>query len=112
MAKRRNKTYEQQKKFYDGSNNYESLGALFFDWLTCGNMTAEKMQEVYREGTKECKEYIIEDLFHLCRTQDLLSVYQNIQLWKEVNMERSANRGAHHVQAVRPHNINNLKERI
>ena len=30
MAKRRNKTYEQQKKFYDGSNNYESLGALFF----------------------------------------------------------------------------------
>lgn len=65
MAKRRNKTYEQQKKFYDGSNDYESLGALFFDWFTCGNMTAEKMQEVYREGTKECKEYIIEDLHHL-----------------------------------------------
>ena len=65
MAKRRNKTYEQQKKFYDGSNNYESLGALFFYWLTCGNMTVEKMQEVYREGTNECKEYIIEDLFHL-----------------------------------------------
>ena len=33
MAKRRNKTYEQQKNFYDGSNNYESLGALFFYWL-------------------------------------------------------------------------------
>ena len=29
------------------------------------NLDKEKMQEVYREGTKECKEYIIEDLFHL-----------------------------------------------
>ena len=65
MAKRRNKTYEQQKKFYDGSNDYESLGALFFEWLTSGYMTAKQMQDVYREGTKECKEHIIEDLFHL-----------------------------------------------
>lgn len=26
---RRNKTYEQQKKFYDEYNDYESLGAIF-----------------------------------------------------------------------------------
>lgn len=62
---RKNKTYEQQKKFYDKNNNYESLGALFFEWLTSGYMTAKQMQDVYREGTKECKEYIFEDLFHL-----------------------------------------------
>lgn len=58
-------TYEQQKKFYDKNNAYESLGALFFEWLTSGYMTAKQMQDVYREGTKECKEYIFEDLFHL-----------------------------------------------
>ena len=29
------------------------------------SFTYKQMQEVYREGTKECKEYIIEDLFHL-----------------------------------------------
>lgn len=62
---RKNKTYEQQKKYYDGSNDYESLGAIFLYWLECGNETAKQMQEVYREGTKECKEYILEDLFHL-----------------------------------------------
>ena len=61
----KNKTYEQQKKFYDKNNAYESLGALFFEWLTSGYMTAKQMQDVYREGTKECKEYIFEDLFHL-----------------------------------------------
>ena len=60
---RRNKTYEQQKKYYDGSNDYESLGAIFMYWLECGNETAAQMQETYREGTKECKEYIMEDLF-------------------------------------------------
>ena len=62
---RKNKTYEQQKKFYDKNNAYESLGALFFEWLTDGYMTEKQMQDVYREGTKECKEYIFEDLFHL-----------------------------------------------
>ena len=62
---RKNKTYEQQKKFYDRNNDYESLGAIFLYWLECGNETAADMQETYREGTKECKEYIMEDLFHL-----------------------------------------------
>ena len=62
---RKNKTYEQQKKFYDKNNAYESLGELLFEWLTDGYMTAKQMQDVYREGTKECKEYIFEDLFHL-----------------------------------------------
>lgn len=46
---RRNKTYEQQKKYYDGSNDYESLGAIFLYWLECGNETAKQMQETYRE---------------------------------------------------------------
>ena len=62
---RKNKTYEQQKKFYDRNNDYESLGAIFLNWLECGNETAADMQETFREGTKECKEYILEDLFHL-----------------------------------------------
>lgn len=44
---RKNKTYEQQKKFYDKNNDYESLGALFFEWLTSGYMTAKQMQDVY-----------------------------------------------------------------
>ena len=38
---RRNKTYEQQKKYYDGSNDYESLGEIFMYWLECGNETAQ-----------------------------------------------------------------------
>ena len=53
---RKNKTYEQQKKFYDKNSDYESLGALFKYWLECGNETAAQMQETYREGTKECKD--------------------------------------------------------
>ena len=52
---RKNKTYEQQKKYYDEYNDYESLGAIFLYWLKCGNETAASMQETYREGTKECK---------------------------------------------------------
>lgn len=79
---RKNKTYEQQKKFYNAYNNYESLGAIFVLWLECGNKTAAWMQEKYREGTKECKEYIIEDLYHLCD----ISVHQNLQLWQEVKL--------------------------
>lgn len=63
---RKNKTYEQQKKHYDNTNDFESLGAIFLYWLECGYTTAARMQEIYREGTKECKEYIIEDLYHLC----------------------------------------------
>ena len=75
---RKNKTYEQQKKFYDKNNDYESLGALFFEWLTSGYMTAKQMQNVYREGTKECKEYILEDLYHLC---ELRTFYKFIRIF-------------------------------
>ena len=70
---RKNKTYEQQKKFYDKNSDYESLGALFKYWLECGNETAADMQETFREGTKECKKYILEDLLHLCDKKPLLS---------------------------------------
>lgn len=75
---RKNKTYEQQKKFYDSSNEYESLGAIFLYWLECGNETAAAMQETYREGTKECKEYIKEDLFYLC---DKKQFYQFVRIF-------------------------------
>lgn len=75
---RRNKTYEQQKKYYDEYNDYESLGAIFIYWLECGNETAAQMQETYREGTKECKEYIMEDLFHLC---DKKQFYQFVRIF-------------------------------
>lgn len=71
---RKNKTYEQQKKFYDRNNNYESLGAIFLLWLECGNETAALIQETYREGTKECKEYYYgRPLPHL-RQETILSV--------------------------------------
>lgn len=75
---RKNKTYEQQKKFYDRNNNYESLGAIFLLWLECGNKTVALIQEKYREGTKECKEYIMEDLFHLC---DKKQLYQFVKIF-------------------------------
>lgn len=47
-------------------------------WLECGNETAAQMQETYREGTKECKEYIMEDLFHLC---DKKQFYQFVRIF-------------------------------
>lgn len=75
---RKNKTYEQQKKYYDEYNEYESLGAIFLYWLECGNETAAQMQETFREGTKECKKYILEDLLHLC---DKKQFYQLIRIF-------------------------------
>ncbi len=75
---RKNKTYEQQKKYYDECNDFESLGAIFMYWLECGCETAASMQETYREGTKECKEYIMEDLFHLC---DKKQFYQFVRIF-------------------------------
>lgn len=75
---RRNKTYEQQKKYYDGSNDYESLGAIFMYWLECGNETAKQMQETYRECNRECKEYILQGLFYLC---DLKKFYKFVRIF-------------------------------
>lgn len=75
---RKNKTYEQQKKYYDESNCHESLGAIFLYWLDCGNATAKQMQETYREGTRECKEFIFEDLYHLC---DRETLYQFVKIF-------------------------------
>ena len=71
---RKNKTYEQQKKFYDKNKDYESLGAIFLYWIECGNETAAQMQETYRE----CKEYILEDLYHLC---ELRTFYKFIRIF-------------------------------
>lgn len=68
---RKSKTYEQQMKFYNQDNRYESLGEMFIYWLNCGYMTAAAIQNTFREGTKECKEYIIEDLYHLCDKKQL-----------------------------------------
>lgn len=47
---RKNKTYEQQNKFYNAYNNYESLGAIFLLWLECGNKTAAKEQMAEEEN--------------------------------------------------------------
>jgi hypothetical protein len=75
---RKNKTYEQQKKYYDEYNDYESLGAIFMYWLECGNETATQMQETYRECNRECKEYIWEDLYHLC---DQATFYKFVRIF-------------------------------
>lgn len=75
---RKNKTYEQQKKYYDESGDFESLGAIFVYWLECGNETAEQMQETFREGNKECKNFILEDLYHLC---DKKQLYQFVRIF-------------------------------
>lgn len=75
---RRNKTYEQQKKFYDKGNTYESLGDIFKYWLEFGNESAESMQETYRECNRECKEYILQDLFYLC---DLKTFYKFVRIF-------------------------------
>lgn len=53
---RKSKTYEQQMKFYNQDNRYESLGEMFIYWLNCGCMPAAAIQNTFREGTKECKE--------------------------------------------------------
>lgn len=80
---RRNKTYEQQKKYYDEYNDYESLGAIFMYWLECGNETAKQMQETYRECNRECKEFIWEDLYHLCNkeTFDKETFYKFVRIF-------------------------------
>ena len=80
---RRNKTYEQQKKYYDEYNEYESLGAIFMYWLECGNETAKQMQETYRECNRECKESIWEDLYHLCNkeTFDKETFYKFVRIF-------------------------------
>jgi hypothetical protein len=75
---RKNKTYEQQKKFYDESGQYESLGAMFIYWLVCGYMTPAEMQSVFREGNLECKDFILEDLYHLC---DKKQLYQFVRIF-------------------------------
>lgn len=70
---RKNKTYEQQKKFYDKKNEYESLGAIFLHWLN-NFKDSESMLEIYRE----CKEYIWEDLYHLC---DQATFYKFVRIF-------------------------------
>lgn len=75
---RKNKTYEKQKKFYDESGLYESLGAMFIYWLECGCMTPAEMQSTFREGNKECKDFILEDLYHLC---DKKQLYQFVRIF-------------------------------
>ena len=83
MIMRKNKTYEQQKKYYDEYNDYESLGAIFMYWLECGNETAAQMQEIYRECNRECKEFIWEDLYHLCNkeTFDKETFYKFVRIF-------------------------------
>ena len=53
---RKNKTYEQQTKFYNKDGRYESLGEMFICWLRCDNIQIAAIHKTFREGTKECKE--------------------------------------------------------
>lgn len=52
---RRNKTYEQQKKYYDEYNDYESLGAIFMYWLECGNETANRCRRPTESATESAR---------------------------------------------------------
>lgn len=97
---RKNKTYEQQKKYYDESNCYESLGEIFLYWLQCGNESAKDMQATYRECNRECKEYIIEDLYHLC---DKEQFYQFIRIFNFGHKSNSSLKNAKYVK-IQKHN--------
>jgi len=77
---RKNKTYEQQKKFYDESNCHESLGAIFLYWLECGSTNVKDIQATYREGNRECKEYLLDDLRHLCK-DDIKTYHQLVKIF-------------------------------
>lgn len=75
---RKNKTYEQQKKYYDESNCHESLGAIFLYWLECGNTNVRDIQATYREGDRECKERILDDLIELT---DALTYHKLVKIF-------------------------------
>lgn len=112
MAMRRNKTYEQQKKFYDGSNNYESLGALFFDWLTSGYRPQSRCKMCTEKAQRNVRNTLWKTSSTFATRNNSISSSESSISARSEKMERSANRGALPVQDWRPHNINNLKERI
>lgn len=62
---RKNKTYEQQKKFYDKNNDYESLGALFFEWLTSGYMTAKQIKMYTEKEQRNARSTSLKTCFTL-----------------------------------------------
>lgn len=61
---RKNKTYQQQFKYY-GAEDYGTLAGVFMMWLECGNESAKSMQETFREGNRECREQIMNELKEL-----------------------------------------------
>lgn len=68
---RRNKTYNQQLKYYAENGEQTTLTEVFVYWLEYGNMSAKRMQEVYRECSRECKKKLIEEMYWLVDRKDL-----------------------------------------
>lgn len=52
---RKNKTYEQQKKYYDESGQYESLGAIFVYWLNAATRPQHRCRRHSEKATESAK---------------------------------------------------------
>lgn len=66
---RRNKTYEQQIKYYSESGEYSSLAELFLYWFQCGDK-AKDIQATYREGDKQCRKQVFTELREIANHED------------------------------------------
>ena len=78
---RRNKTYSQQKKFYDSSDNYQFLADLFVYWYDCGRFANKKqIIETYKECNKQCRTQIVDELLELLDT-DYSQEARTLILW-------------------------------
>ena len=78
---RRNKTYSQQKKYYDESNNYDSLADLFVYWYDCNPHGSKKqIIETYKECSTRCRMQIIDELVNLLDT-DYSQESRTLILW-------------------------------
>lgn len=79
---RKNKTYEQQKKFYDRNNDYESLGAIFLNWLEWGQRDRSRHARDLQGRHKGMQEIHFGRPPPPLRQETILSAYQNLLLWQ------------------------------
>lgn len=79
---RKNKTYSQQKKYYDEDNEYLMLADIFIYWYDCNTDCSKKqIVETYRECNRECKMQIIDELMQLSYVSDYRRVVEKIIMW-------------------------------
>lgn len=79
---RRNKTYSQQKKYYDDSNDYLTLADLFLYWYDCNSGDTERtIVDTYKECNRECKMQIVNELMDLAYLCDYRPKVQRIIKW-------------------------------